>query len=336
MNIANYYELLQVSACANTEVIHAAYRALLKLRDPNRPENKNFAQSINEAYHTLAKPDLRKQYDNSLFHKGTGEILGSFRKLDQIAEGAFGRTFRGEHIELGEPVCIKDCFNVAPEYYPMLEEEARAMWDLRHYEIPAIRDFVKSANGSPVLIMSYVPGLTLEQIVKKVGAIDPESVSWITERVLNVLMYIHYHDVIHGDMKPQNVIVQLDQHTISVVDFGLSLLKPHAGTSSKGYTPLFAPPEEIAGEALLPQSDFYSLGMTMIYALAGGDLNRLKAKEVPSNTPEPLCKFIKKLIVHDIMSRPHWNKINLFEEIQNVRVQSFGRARTGMKPIAGL
>ncbi|MBI2056195.1 MAG: protein kinase [Candidatus Sungbacteria bacterium] len=332
----NYYELLQVHPRANAEVMHAAYKALLKLRDPNRPENKSYAQQINKAYHTIARPDLREQYDRSLFSQDGGEVFGSFRKLEQIAEGAFGRTFKGEHITLGEQVCIKDCFNVRPEYYPMLEDEARAMWELRHYEIPAIHDLVKSTNGSPVLIMSYVPGPTLEQVVEKTGPLDPDSLCWITDRVLNSLMFIHYKNVIHGDLKPQNIIVQPDQHTISIVDFGLSLLKPHAGTSSKGYTPIFAPPEEIAMSTLLPQSDFYSLGMTMIYALVGGDLHSTKAKEVPHGTPEPLCKFIRKLIVRDMMARPHWSKINLCEEIRKVRIESFGHAHSGMKPIPGL
>lgn len=330
----NYYELLQVHQRAHPEVIHAAYKALHKLHDPNRPENKRIAQDFNEAFRVLSRSDLRKEYNASLSHKGTGEIIGSFCKLEQIAEGAFGKTFKGEHIRLGELVCMKDCSNVRPEYYPMLEDEARAMWNLSHYEIPAIRDLVLSQDGSPVLIMSYVPGDTLEERVRKVVRIrKPEAVTIIAERVLNALMYIHYRDVVHGDLKPQNIIIQPDQHTISLVDFGLSVTKAHAGPSPKGYTPLFAPPEEVSGLQLLPQSDFYSLGMTMIYALNGGDEQLTKAKHVPASTPEPLCEFINKLIVRDLIARPHWSKVNLCEEIEKVRVRSFGRAHTGMESI---
>lgn len=336
MATPNYYDLLQVTRRAHPDVIRASYIALHKLHDLNRPENKRFAQNINEAFRVLSRPDLRKEYDASLSHKGTGEIIGSFRKLEQIAEGSFGKTFKGKHVRLGELVCMKDCANVRPEYYPMLEEEACAMWNLSHYEIPAIRDLVPSADGSPVLIMSYIPGDTLENWIKKIGPMNPEAVAIITERALNALMYIHYRDIVHGDFKPQNIIIQPDQHTISLVDFGLSVTKAHTGPSPKGYTPLFAPPEEVAGLKLLPQSDFYSLGMTMIYALTGGDEHLIKAKHVPSATPEPLCEFINKLIVRDVLARPHWHDINLCEEIHKVRIQSFGRAHTGMESIPGL
>jgi len=330
----NHYATLQVSPKAGQSVVRAAYMALLKEHDLNLLKNKNLVQELNEAYHTLSRRDLREEYDRTLFYKGPGEVIGSYRKLEQIAEGAFGRTFKGEHIKLGGPVCIKDCFNVSPEYYPMLEEEANAMWDLSHYEIPAIRDFATSSDGTPVLIMSYAPGLTLEEWVKEVGPFDPADLSWIVERSLNALMYIHFKNVIHGDIKPQNIIIHEDRHIITLVDFGLSLIKPHAGTSSKGYTPLFAPPEEEAGETLLPQSDFYSLGMTMIYALVGGDLDYLKAKQIPSDVPEPMVKFIRKLIVRDILSRPSWNdNPNLFQEFQRVRFDSFGQAHSGMKLI---
>ena len=57
--------------------------------------------------------------------------------------------------------------------------------------------------------MSYVPGPTLEQIVEKVGKLDAETVAWIVDRLLNALLYLHHHGVIHrGYIKPQNVIVQ--------------------------------------------------------------------------------------------------------------------------------
>jgi len=112
------------------------------------------------------------------------------------------------------------------------------------------------------------------------------------------------------------------------------MIKPKAGMDAKGYTPYFAPPEEIAGKILLPESDFYSLGMTLIYALSGG-ADAVAKKEVPADTSNSLCEFIKRLIVRDVLSRPRWDKEDLCETIQSIRKKDFGRRRSGMKPIPG-
>jgi serine/threonine-protein kinase len=180
--------------------------------------------------------------------------------------------------------------------------------------------------------MSFIPGPTLAQIVEKHGRLDAEHVAWISQRILNVLVYLHVHGVIHGDLKPQNVIVQPDTHTVVLVDFGLSSVKPTRGTKSKGFTDVFAPPEQLSGGTLIPESDIYSLGMTMLHALCGGDLDRVKDLEVPSDVPEPLCRFIKRLVAEDPLARPK-DAGELFAEIQTVREKAFGRSQSGMKPL---
>jgi serine/threonine protein kinase len=183
--------------------------------------------------------------------------------------------------------------------------------------------------------MSYIPGLTLQQIVEKSGALDAEHVAWITERVLNALSYIHRHGVVHGDLKPQNIIVQPEKHMAVLVDFGLSAVKPSHDSEAKGYTPYYAPPEEIAGKPILPESDYYSLGMTMIYALAG-NTDMVEQKRVPAAVPDELCAFIKRMIARDVNNRPQYNKEDLTDVIVDLRRKVFGRARSNMKPIDGV
>src|SRR5205814_52672 len=100
---------------------------------------------------------------------------------------------------------------------------------------------------------------------------DPEHVAWITERILNILKYLHMHGVVHGDLKPNNVIIQTESHTVTLVDYGLSAARPTSATQVKGYTPHFAAPEQIAGGSLLPETDLFGLGMTLVFAL-GGDV----------------------------------------------------------------
>lgn len=266
----------------------------------------------------------------------TGRVIGNYRVLEKIAEGGVGVTYKGEHVSGRKPVCIKHSLKADdPQYQAIWEKETDAIWDLRHHSIPTVRDLLKLEDGSMAIVMSYIPGETIEKKVERLGRLDPEAVAWITERILNPLRYMHYEGVLHGDLKPQNVIVQEEKHQVVIVDYGLAMIKPGKSDRPLGYTEVFAPPEQMAGRRLLPQSDFYSLGMTMLYMLGGG-VEQAQRKEVPEDTPKPLCEFISRLIVRDIDARPDWKRQNLCEEIQRVRQKAFGRIYSGMKPIKGV
>ncbi len=330
----DFYGILQVHPRASQQVIKAAYRALIAEIHPDMGKSGIRARKVNEAYEVLSDPVKRARYDQER-EELEGSLIQNYRILAPIAEGGFGKTYKGEHVLAGELVCIKHCSRVSREDEKILIGEAKAIWDLRHYSLPVMRDLIKLDDGSLALVMSYIPGPTLEQIVKKVGRLDAEHVAWIAERVINALKYLHFHGVVHGDVKPQNIIVQPESHTVVLVDFGLAMVKPSRGDINKGFTPLFAPPEEITGSPLVPESDFYSLGLTMIYAL-GGNTDCVERRQVPRDVPEPLCAFIRRLIVHDVLGRPNWQREDLFDSIQKVRVEAFGRVRSDMKPIPGL
>jgi serine/threonine protein kinase len=327
----NFYKTLQIDPRASAAVIKAAYQALIKIHHPDRSGDESLAKEINEAYETLSNTRKRAKYDKKLNGSSSETIIGNYRIISEIAEGGFGTTYKGEHVITKSDVCVKHCSEVSPEHDAVLIQEAKAIWDLRHYALPVMRDLQRLDDGSLALIMSYIPGYTLEQIVEKAGKLDAETVAWITERILNALLYLHYHGVIHGDIKPQNVIIQPDTHSVVLVDFGLAMVRPGTSEKSIGYTPIFASPEQIGGKVLLPASDYYSVGMLMIYALNGG--KRMNRKQVPASVPEPMSNFIASLIRRDVLSRP---QKDLFDEFVKIRHNSFGRARSGMKAIKGL
>lgn len=329
--VENYYDVLEVSPRARPEVIKAAYKALMGKFHPDKCGGDDGAsKQLNKAYQVLSNAKSRKKYDKNRENLG-GTIIGDYRILEEIAEGGFGKTYRGEHITLGTPVCIKHASRISPQDEEILINEAKSIWDLRHFAIPAIRNILRLEDGSLALVMSYIPGPTLEQIIEKNKKLDAEHVCWITERCLNALMYLHYHGVVHGDVKPQNIIIQPKSHTVVLVDYGLAAIKPTSDFTSPGYTPVFASPEQIKGMPLLPESDLFSLGITMIFAL-GGDVG---TKDVPVSTPDKVCSFIKKLIVYDVLARPRWDKDNLIEELQEIRRESFGRDCSFGKNISG-
>ncbi len=344
--VESLFDVLEISPAASEEVIRAAHKALMAKYHPDRTGNDERCQQIGEAFNVLSDAKARARYEKEFRNLG-GEVVGEYRIVSKIAEGGFGETYKAEHVTIGEPVCIKHCHNLDSFDESILIEEAKIMWDLRHYSVPAIRGMLRMPDRKLALVMSYVPGPTLAQIIEKVFEKSMprsehlewmEHVAWITERVLNALRYIHYQGVVHGDLKPHNVVVEPDKHLASIVDFGLARIKPKSKSGSKGYTEFFSAPEVVDGKTPTPESDFYSLGMTMIYALSG-DAEHLLRKEVPAHTPEPLRRFIRRLIVRDPASRPRWpaapNTHDLWDEFLEVRRESFGKSRSNLKPIPG-
>lgn len=257
------------------------------------------------------------------------KTIGNYQILNKIAEGGFGITYLAEHTKLKAKVCIKHASSISDIDEKLMFEEARAIWDLRHYAIPAIRDVLKLPDGSVALVMSYIPGPTLAQIIEKKHRLDAEHVSWIVSRALNALKYLHFNGVVHGDVKPQNIIIQPESHNVVLVDFGLAAIRPRRDTTNKGHTPIFAAPEQIDGRPLVPETDFYCLGTTMIYAL-GGDVEHRK---VPDNAPEAICNFIKRLLPIQVLSRPSWDKEDLCDTFSDVREKAFGRTMSNMKKL---
>jgi serine/threonine protein kinase len=332
--IKDFYGALEVSSRASPEVIDAAYKTLIKQYHPDRGGDEGIAKLLNEARDVLTDSRKRARYDGAIGadRENLENVVGNYRILKELAEGGFGKTYLGEHVTLKTPICLKHAYKISPQDEEILVEEARSIWDLRHFGIPAVRDLFKTDKGVMSLVMSYIPGPTLEQLVKKTGGLDPEDTIWIAERCLNVLKYLHYNGVVHGDVKPQNIIIQPESHNIVMVDYGLAAVKPKDERSNKGYTPLFASPEQERGDVIIPESDFYSLGKSLVYILGGDVSNNL----VPDSVPKPMCKFMKRLVVRDPLSRPNWGKEDLCDTVQDLRTKIFGRRHSGMKKIKGI
>ena len=323
----NYYEALEVSPRASSDVIQVAYDFLIGQYTARSARGKQ----VREAGKTLLDANARSDYDNEK-NNLEGKVIGQYRIIKEIASGGHATTYLGENIHVGEPVCIKHPHQYSAEDERILREETKNIWDLRHFSIPTMRDLVYLDDGSPMLVMSYIPGKTIEQLVTKLGKLKPIHVAWITERSLNALKYMHYHGVVHGDVKPQNIIVQPKSHTVVLVDYGLSLVRPDASTSAKGYTEYFSPPEQVRGDTPLPESDLFGLGITMIYMLGG----EVATRKVPNYTPKSMQTLIKRFIRHDLTQRPNWREEDLCETIAEIRIKDFGARRSNMEPIPGV
>jgi len=175
--------------------------------------------------------------------------------------------------------------------------------------------------------MTYIEGPSLDKIIESNDRIEPEHVSWMSQRILNALHYLHFNGIIHGDVKPQNIIIKPKEHNAVLVDYGLSITGTNGKTLPEGYTPLFAAPEILDGKPPLPESDIYSLGLTMIYAL-GGDPVR---KTYPKDTPKEIQNYFDSMVVYNPMDRPNWQKIDLVKKLSDIREKVFGCRHSNSK-----
>jgi serine/threonine protein kinase len=246
-------------------------------------------------------------------------MIGNYKIIKILGEGGFGRTYLGEHALLKKKVAIKQSLFSSPVAQQILLGEASILWDINHWALPTVKD-VLIHDGGLVMVMSFIEGEELFDHVKKNGPVKPEDACWIAQRVLSALFYLHYRGVVHRDVKPANIIVNFDTHIATLVDFGLSKLKPDGSPDPSGYTPFFGAPEQVAGRAPIPESDIYGLGMTMLYIL-GGDLH---TKQLP-DLPAELKEFVQALVRDDPRHRPGDTK-ELNQKLKVVREQAFGRA----------
>jgi len=321
------YSILHVLPNADNDVIKASFKALSRKYEDDTAR----LQLVRQANDAIGTPAKRSAFDAKRQQDHKGKVIEGYRLLEKIAEGGFGVTYKAECIISGTMYCIKQATNITPEDEQLLIAEAKSLNRLRHYGIPSVLKVMRLPDDSLALVMSYIPGPTLAQLREKhTNGIEAEHVAWITERVLNILKYLHMHGVVHGDVKPQNIIVQPKTHEVVLVDYGLSMIKPSSKDGAKGYTPHFAAPEQVDGKPPIPETDLYGLGMTMVYAL-GGEVEYFR---IPSTVPDNMVVFIKRLIKRDALQRPRiWDMVDLCEDIKQVRSKDFGRTASGMKPL---
>ncbi len=249
--------------------------------------------------------------------------IGQYEVLKQIGEGSFGRTFIGKHVALDIPACIKQEKTGDPMYMRLFREESALLSKVHHVSLPVFRDYLELPDFGQVLVMSFIEGENLKMKVEREGPIDDEHIAWILQRLLGAVSYLHYQGIIHCDVKPDNVILHLEEHNAVLVDFGLSIAHPDASTQAKGGTEAYCPPEFASGFPPIPASDIYSIGKTMVY-LAGGDPY---SGTLPKDMNPLFAEYIRAMIRKDPLARPQ-DARELISTVTDIRRRIFGRTET--------
>jgi len=160
------------------------------------------------------------------------------------------------------------------------EQEAKAASLLNHPHLVTLHDYGITPTGQPFLVMEYLEGHSLLDIIKRQGPLSPRRAIKIFSQVAEGLAHAHHQGIVHRDLKPSNIILveqEGDSEFVKVVDFGLAKLMPWSGKESQHLTktgevfgsPIYMSPEQCMGRELRPTSDIYSLGITLFEAVTG-------------------------------------------------------------------
>src|SRR5215203_1255617 len=219
-----------------------------------------------------------------------GEALqGRYDILAPISSGAMGAVYRGVDRESGEEVAIKRLLDT--RHAARFEIEARLLASLNHPRVVKVLDHLHE-NDETFIVMNLVRGTDLGEVLKRRGEPGlpiPEATEY-ARHACEALGYVHSQQIVHRDVKPQNMIVCGDG--VILVDFGVAREVGEgedAGTVAVG-TPRFMAPEVFAGGLVSPASDIFSLAATLWTMLAGtppryGDVARFP-QLVPDASPE--------------------------------------------------
>lgn len=203
-----------------------------------------------------------------------GKMLDNrYELVEFIGNGGMALVYRAIDHRTGHSVAVKILrpeFNQDAEFLGRFEREATTASRMSHHNIVNLLD-VGQDGEYRYLVMEFVRGKTLKDVIQDRGALAPEVAGQIAIRILSALQHAHKNGIIHRDIKPQNILVHSDGH-IKVADFGIARV---AGSSTisrsdsvMGSVHYFSP-EQARGEEVTFASDLYSVGVVLYEMLTG-------------------------------------------------------------------
>lgn len=210
-----------------------------------------------------------------------GQVLKeSYRIEEKIGEGGMAAVFRGVQINLQRNVAIKVLMpglQSTPSVIQRFFREARLLSQLSHPNIVGIIDFGHTEDGLVYMVMEYLIGATLDEVVSPVEGLEAARIVHFMRQICTGVASAHRRKLVHRDLKPDNVFVtpSTGEETVKILDFGIARALEAEGQprlTQKGMlmgTPGFLAPEQIQSLDADARSDIYALGGILFYMVAG-------------------------------------------------------------------
>jgi len=240
-------------------------------------------------------------------------VAGKYRIKRLVGKGGMGAVYKAENTAIGRTVAIKVLHSHLADDGVTLkrfQREARAAAGIKHSRVVEVLDMGVEASGEPYIVMEYVRGRSLSQLVRPDHPISVRRAADIAGQILDALGTVHEAGIVHRDLKPANVLLTV-QHGrpdfVKVFDFGIATFVESAwdATSTGDLTPsgrtmgtpYYSPPEQIRGASVRdPRVDIYAVGVILYELVTGyrpfrGDHLVHLCRSIMNDPPPPLRVF---------------------------------------------
>ncbi|MGW0067249.1 protein kinase domain-containing protein [Streptosporangium sandarakinum] len=250
-------------------------------------------------------------------------LANRYELIAPIGRGTMGTVWRAYDRSLGREVAIKEIRQERglsdaqrAELRERMIREGRTAARISHPSVATVHDAINE-DGSPWIIMELVQARSLEQVIEEEGPLPPRLVAEIGVDLLGALRAAHAQGVLHRDVKPGNVLLT-ESGRVVLTDFGIAKAEGDDSLTSTGMvigSPGYTPPERARGEHTGPESDLWSLGATLYFAVEGRPayerssvsetLAALMSDQVdPPVLAGPLRPVLERLLERDFRARP--------------------------------
>lgn len=213
------------------------------------------------------------------------KIADKYEVLEVLGGGGMGVVYKAKHLLMHRTVAIKMLLPevVASETaLARFQQEAQAASSLSHPNILTVFDFGQTTDGKPYLVMDFLEGKSLAEILQDEDYLPVERAVPIFIQISAGLAHAHGKGVIHRDLKPANIMLVNFEGTgdfVKIVDFGIAKMLPRPGEDGQPVelthtgqifgSPLYMSPEQCRGTGLDARSDIYSLGCVLYRVMSG-------------------------------------------------------------------
>ena len=245
-----------------------------------------------------------------------GEKIHSYHINAHLGQGGMGNVYRATDTMLGREVALKMLhpqLTMQTQFLERFKKEARVLAQLLHPNIAVIYNFIEQ-QGNHFMVMEYVEGASLDELLKKYGTLPPEFIVPVFIQALEGLQHAHRKNIFHRDIKPSNIMLTPDG-TVKLMDFGIAKVAGEQKMTQVNKivgTVEFMAPELIQGKDASALSDIYAMGVTLYELISGKlpfesdtDFNLMQAilKKKPSppdklnaSVPRPLADIVMKAL----------------------------------------
>lgn len=260
-------------------------------------------------------------------------IAGKYQVTGKLGAGGMGTVYRATRLLIGDEVAIKILHSEQRDStaHERFRREAQAAARLKHANAVNIYDFGITDDGVQYLVMELVDGESLRRIIRQQGPVTPSACVEITNQVCAALDEAHRHHIIHRDIKPDNIIVNVSPTglRVKVLDFGIAKLRDDVAgnltqTGTMLGTPHYMSPEQCLGEDLDSRADIYSLGVVLYEMLTG---------TVPFNSPTPAAVVVQH--VNQSPARPRGLNASIPESVESTVLHALEKRREDRPQSAG-